>query len=118
MKKKQLGRRRSQKTSQPRNCQLGQFHTEQSSKERVAREETTAEATDVSLEHWGRGAELHGDQVAGLGKYVEATEVTAENPTKDLEGKCQHGVFRCIGQFPEQERRWCQVCDRWDVIRK
>ena len=33
---------------------------------KVARKETTDEATDVGLEHWGRGAELNGDQVAGL----------------------------------------------------
>ena len=47
MKKKQLGRRRRQGTSQPRSCQLGQFH--------------------------------------------------------------------CIGQFPGQYRRWCQVCDDHSV---
>ena len=47
---------------------------EQSSKERVAKKETTDEATDVGLEHWGRGAELNGDQVAGLEQHVEAPE--------------------------------------------
>ena len=34
---------------------------------RVAIKERTDEATDVSLEHRGRGAELSGDQVTGLG---------------------------------------------------
>ena len=47
MKMKQLGRRRRQRTSQPRSCRLGQFH--------------------------------------------------------------------CIGQFPGQYRRWCQVCDDHSV---
>ena len=42
------------------------YDMEKSSNTRVAREETTDEATDVSSEHWGRGAELNGDQVAGL----------------------------------------------------
>merc|ERR1712030_14032 len=41
---------------------------------KVARKETTDKATDVSLEHWGRGAELNGDQVAGSGRYVEAPD--------------------------------------------
>ena len=50
-----------------------------SSNERVARKETTDEATDVGLEHWGRGAELIGDQVTGLEKHVEATDVVEES---------------------------------------
>ena len=146
MKKKQLGRRRRQGTSQPRSCQLGQFHcigqfpgqyrrwcqvcddhsvgpgihryescrgvtcqevygqnVEQSSKERVAKKETTDEATDVGLEHWGRGAELNGDQVAGLEQHVEApeydtdveessgAEVAAEKPSQDL-GTLSSGI--------------------------
>ena len=52
---------------------------EESSSAKVARKETTDEATDVSLEHWGRGAELIGDQVAGLEKHVEATDVVEES---------------------------------------
>ena len=90
------------------------YDMKKSSNTRVAREETTDEATDVSLEHRGRGAELVGDQVAGLEEHVEATdvvEVTAEKPSKDLEGKCQPGQFLCLGQLPGQCRRWCQVCD-------
>ena len=42
-------------------------------------EEITDEATDVGLEHWGRGAELIGDQVTGLEKHVEATDVVEES---------------------------------------
>ena len=49
-----------------------------SSNTRVTREETTDKATDVSLEHWGRGAELVGDKVAGLEKHVEAPEYDTE----------------------------------------
>ena len=55
---------------------------EKPSNARVARKETTDEATDVSLEHWGRGAELVGDQVTRL-------------------GGCQVGQFNCLGQVPE-----------------
>ena len=55
-----------------------QYDMEKSSNARVARKETTDEATDVRLEHWGRGAELIGDKVAGLEKHVEAPEYDAE----------------------------------------
>ena len=60
---------------------------------RVARKETTDEATDVSLEHWGRGAELVGDQVTRL-------------------GGCQVGQFNCLGQAPEWDTAdsSCEVC--------
>ena len=69
---------------------------------RIARKETPDEATDVSLEHWGRGAELVGDQVTRLERHVEShedveessgAEVAAEKPSQDLEGKCQPGQF-------------------------
>ena len=115
MKKKQLRRRRRQRTSQPRYCQLGQFlclgqfpgqsrrwcqvcddhsvgpgihryescrgvtcqevygqNVEQSSKERVAKEETPDKAPDYK--NWGRMSEIIGKQlvaIAGLERYVE-----------------------------------------------
>ena len=59
-----------------------------SSNTRVTREETTDEATDVSLEHWGRGAELIGDKAAGSEQHVEAPEYDTEGEyDTDTEGE-------------------------------
>ena len=94
---------------------------EQSSKERVAKKETTDEATDVRLEHWGRGTELNGDKDAGLEKHVEApddaepsyTEVAAfEKPSQGMGNECQPGQFTCLGQTPSfiNWDGYCELC--------
>ena len=101
-------------------CAMGK-----SRNERVARKETTDEATDVSLEHWGRGPELNGDQVAGLEKHVEATEYdtegeydtdTDESDSYSLAsldtGECRPGQFICLGQTPSfiNWHGYCELC--------
>ena len=72
---------------------------------KVARKETTDEAADVSLEHWGRGAELNGDQVAGLGKHVEATDVVEESSGEEVaKGRVSFECGNCHYTTPTLRR--------------
>ena len=76
-----------------------------SSKERVARKETTDEATDVRSEHRGRGAELIGDQVTGLEKHVEATDVVEESSGEEVaKGRVSFECGNCHYSTPTLKR--------------
>ena len=93
--------------------QVYRQNTEQSSKERVARKEKTAEVPNYL--NWGREADLSGDKVTGLEEHVEATnvvEVTAKKPSNGDQatdhdrtlweasldtGECQPGQY-CLGR--------------------
>ena len=66
-----------------------------SSNARIAREETTDEAPDDG--HWGRVAELIGDQVTGLDRHVK-------------DKYCKVGRFLCLGQFADNNVTWCESC--------
>ena len=82
-----------------------QYDMEKSSNARVDKEETPDEATDVRLEHWGRGAELVGDKVAGLGKHVEATDVVEESSWPEVaKGKVSFECGNCHYTTPTLRR--------------